>query len=245
MNRNISMLILLALVVGAVLIGYNKWIMRDTYSLSQNASLQATGSEKTLESEALQKVVMEKPVPVAKTDKTEAAKSTPSVEKNGKQPAVTPVQSVQAATEKTLVLVKKTVTVAEVAEKQPAQSASLKSEPSKPKTVGSSEKQLKKEHVLLPLTSVSYGKKELTVRAKHAFTYKIFGLKQPDRFVVDIVGRFSEELPKPEVTQDAVVKAVRLGHHDDRVRIVLDLKGKFPANWSANQNKETLSVVFD
>lgn len=245
MNRNISMLILLALVVGAVLIGYNKWIMRDTYSLSQNVSSQTAGSGNSLESEALQKVVMEKPVSEVKSDNVEASLSTSSAEKVIEPNSVAPAQSVQPAAEGTLVLVKKTVTVAEVAKKKPAQPVSLKSEPTQGKVVSSSEQQQKKKNALSPLTSVSYDKKELTVRAKHAFTYKIFGLKQPDRFVVDIVGHFSEELPKPEVTQDAVVKAVRLGHHDDRVRIVLDLKGKFPENWSANQKKETLSVVFD
>lgn len=245
MNRNISVLILLALVVGAVLIGYNKWIMRDTYSLSQNMSSQASGSGSSLESEALQKVVMEQPVSEVKSDKTEVSLSAPSVENRTKPNDPAQGQSVQSAAESNLVLVKKTVTVAEVAKKKPAQPVSIKKEPSQPKSVVSSKQQLKKKTELFPLTSVSYEKKELTVRAKNAFTYKIFGLKEPDRFVVDIVGRFSEELPKPQVTQDAVVKAVRLGHHDDRVRIVLDLKGKLPANWSANQKKETLSVVLD
>lgn len=60
MNRNISMLILLALVVGTVLIGYNKWIMRDAYTIASEASSQLIVNVGAQESKALQEVVIDK-----------------------------------------------------------------------------------------------------------------------------------------------------------------------------------------
>lgn len=102
---------------------------------------------------------------------------------------------------------------------------------------------LRKSEELQPLVSVSYADSKLTVFAVTTYTYKIFGLKEPDRFVVDVIGRFSEELPAPKVVQDSLVKTVRLGRHDDRVRIVLDLKGTLPPNWSATQTNGTLSIL--
>jgi len=239
MNRNISVLILLALVVGAILIGYNKWIMRDTYPISQNSSSQSAAGDGTLESQALQKVVMEKPA----ADTPSSAQSPAPAVAVKVQPVVSSQEPVQPASEKVLTLVKKTVTVAELVDKKPVSSASVTKDVQSSDSGTSSTPQVAKKSALSPLSSVSYKNKELTVRAGNAFTYKIFGLKEPDRFVVDIVGRFSDELPQPKVAEDALVKTVRLGHHDDRVRIVLDLKGSLPANWSATQKNETLSVV--
>lgn len=241
MNRNISMLILLALVVGTILIGYNKWIMRDSYTISSKASSQLAVNVGEQESKALQEVVIDKSTSdtLASTDSA-ASSTTSSTAKVAPVPAskATAVTSSKANTEKILTLVTKTVTIAEVrpeVETKPSQQQAV--------TLPESKAAKKKADGLQPLVSVSYAEKKLTVFAVNKFTYKIFGLKEPDRFVVDVVGRFSEDLPAPKVVQDGLVKTVRLGRHDDRVRIVLDLKGTLPPNWSATQTNGTLSIL--
>lgn len=241
MNRNISMLILLALVVGTILIGYNKWIMRDSYSISSKASSQLAVNVGEQESKALQEVVIDKSMSdtLASTDSA-ASSTTSSTAKVAPVPAskATAVTSPKANTEKILTLVTKTVTIAEVRPE-------VETKPSQQQAVTSPESKAAKNKAdgLQPLVSVSYADKKLTVFAVNKFTYKIFGLKEPDRFVVDVVGRFSEDLPAPKVVQDGLVKTVRLGRHDDRVRIVLDLKGTLPSNWSATQTNGTLSIL--
>ncbi|MFA9396439.1 MAG: AMIN domain-containing protein [Halodesulfovibrio sp.] len=241
MNRNISMLILLALVVGTILIGYNKWIMKDLYTISNKASSRLTVNVGAQESKALQEVVIDKStsdtLASAISDANSTTSSTAKVAPASASKA-TVVTSPKADTEKILTLVTKTVTIAEVrpvVEKKPSQQETVTS----PESVVAK----KKSDELQPLVSVSYADKKLTVFAVNKFTYKIFGLKEPDRFVVDVVGRFSEELPAPKVVQDGLVKTVRLGRHDDRVRIVLDLKGALPPNWSATQTNGTLSIL--
>lgn len=241
MNRNISMLILLALVVGTILIGYNKWIMRDSYTISSKASSQLAVNVGAQESKALQEVVIDKSMSdtLASTGSTASSKNSSTVNV-APVPAskATVVASPKASTEKILTLVTKTVTIAEVrpeVEKKSSQQQAVTSPESKVAK--------KTNDGLQPLVSVSYADNKLTVFAVNKFTYKIFGLKEPDRFVVDVVGRFSEELPAPKVAQDSLVKAVRLGRHDDRIRIVLDLKGALPPNWSATQTNGTLSIL--
>ena len=241
MNRNISMLILLALVVGTILIGYNKWIMRESYTISNKASSQLAVNVGAQESRALQEVVIDKStsdtlastVPDTSSTSSSIMKVAPASASKA-----TSVSSPKADTEKILTLVTKTVTIAEVRPE-------VEKMPSQKEIVASPERVVvkKKSDGLPPLVSVSYADKKLTVFAVNKFTYKIFGLKEPDRFVVDVVGRFSEELPAPKVTQDSLVKAVRLGRHEDRVRIVLDLKGTLPPNWSATQSNGTLSIL--
>ncbi|SIO31585.1 AMIN domain-containing protein [Halodesulfovibrio marinisediminis] len=242
MNRNISMMILLALVIGAVLIGYNKWMMRDAYITPEDASSLAVVGGKQ-DSQSLQHVVIDKSTSdilasaVSEVGNgaavTTKAKQSPSLKVTDSQ-----AKAPQAKTENTLTLVTKTVTVA-----VPSAKATVQVAPSKNVATSLTECTKKDSAQLSPLVSVSYSDKKLTVFATNKFTYKIFGLKEPDRFVVDVVGHFSDEVPVPKVAPDSLVKAVRLGHHDDRVRIVLDLKGKFPANWSATQTNGTLSAV--
>lgn len=241
MNRNISMLILLALVVGTILIGYNKWIMRESYTVSSKVTSPLAVSVGAQESKALQEVVIDKSTSdTLASAVSDAGGTTPSIVKVAPVSAskATAVSPPKADTEKILTLVTKTVTIAEVRPE-------VEKTPSQKEVTGSPERVAakKKSDGLQPLASVSYANKKLTVFAVSKFTYKIFGLKEPDRFVVDVVGRFSEELPAPKVAQDSLVKAIRLGRHDDRVRIVLDLKGTLPPNWSATQANGTLSIL--
>jgi len=241
MNRNISMLILLALVVGTILIGYNKWIMRESYTISNKASSQLAVNVGAQESRALQEVVIDKSTSDTLASAVPDADSTTSSITKVAPVSVSKATSVplpKADTEKILTLVTKTVTIAEVRPE-------VEKMPSQKEIVASPERVVvkKKSDGLPPLVSVSYADKKLTVFAVNKFTYKIFGLKEPERFVVDVVGRFSEELPAPKVIQDGLVKAVRLGRHEDRVRIVLDLKGTLPPNWSATQTNGTLSIL--
>ncbi|MEZ0576526.1 AMIN domain-containing protein [Halodesulfovibrio aestuarii] len=240
MNRNISMLIVLALVVGTVLIGYNKWIRREAYTISENASSQVSVNTSTQESQALQDVVIGKSTSdtlSSTAPKADHAKN--SDMKAGSSSLQVPVaEPTQEDTGNDLILVTKTVTVAEV---RPQADAATSVQP--PAAI-SQKKDTAAKHAEFPaLESVSYADEKLTVSAVNKFTYKIFELKEPDRFVVDIVGHFKEELPEPKVVADNLVKAVRLGHHEDRIRIVLDLKGNIPSNWSATQTNGTLSVM--
>jgi len=221
MNRNISMLILSALVVGTLLIAYNKWILRESYTLPESSGAELTVQTTVHGTDALHSLVLVKQAQKISTLEPAVKKSI--------------VRKKQGATVKSQI--KQHVQPAAPQEK--VVTAVVHKVTTKENNVRVSKKTAK----LIPITVVSYAKDRLIVAATSAFTYKIFGLNQPDRLVVDVIGRFVEKLPKPVVTKDDLVKAVRLGHHEDRVRIVLDLKDKLPGDWSATSQKGTLSVV--
>ena len=47
-------------------------------------------------------------------------------------------------------------------------------------------------------------------------------LKEPDRVVLDLAGNWKIEVPR--VPSNRLIKAVRVGHHDDMTRLVFDMK---------------------
>ena len=47
-------------------------------------------------------------------------------------------------------------------------------------------------------------------------------LKNPDRVVLDLAGNWSIKVPK--VPGNRLVQAVRLGQHEDKTRLVFDMK---------------------
>lgn len=49
-----------------------------------------------------------------------------------------------------------------------------------------------------------------------------FSLENPDRIVLDLAGNWEVQVPK--VPSNRLIRAVRVGHHDDKTRIVFDMK---------------------
>lgn len=247
MNRNILMLILLVLVLATALIAYNKWIMGDTHSISAAGTPQVvvvSGAQTTENA----------PVLVEEDISATSSAGTAFVQKSdarstGSTSATAPESQIvvsNAAYEKNTdevlrnsegekeqrpvlkLVTKKVLVAAATTHKEPVSSKPKKTDTVKPQ--------------LSSISSVAYASEKLIVSTAAPFTYRIFGLKEPDRFVIDVIGTFNEELPKPAVKADSKVKSIRLGQHDDRVRIVLDLKRGLPENWSASQGKGQLIV---
>lgn len=246
MNRKIIMLILLALVVGAVLIAYNKWIMRDAYIISTNASSQLAvtnaATDNSLKALVIKKSAtdalktVEDTIPDSKVvliKKKEAAVSNELTKKNVSSKGIIPA----GVTSSEKVLVKQ----------QDKATSTVSSDvsatvPQKKKSIAKSSP-AKDVKTALPLPTVEYTKEKLSVQTSALFTYKIFTLNKPQRLVIDVIGRFSEKLSAPNVAEDGLVKAVRLGHHKDRVRIVLDLKKPLSQDWIAERKSDSLVVV--
>ncbi len=58
--------------------------------------------------------------------------------------------------------------------------------------------------------------------------FKYFRLTDPPRMVVDLLGPFKEHAPQMNVPSNALVSSIRIGNHEDKLRIVADFKGKEP-----------------
>lgn len=251
MNRNIMMLILLVLVIATVLIAYNKWIMDEnqiapvvsTRQVVLKPNAQVTGKPSALVEEDIADTTSTEDVSVQNsivhsTGDAQALAPNPSVT-DGSQVASSDNISggvrvkIKKDAQPVLRLVTKKVLIVENGNQQePADSAS----------VSASAQADSVKSQLSSISSVSYASETLTVSTAASFTYRIFGLKGPDRFVVDVIGSFDKKLPTPIVLTDGKVGSVRLGLHADRVRIVLDLKNGLPENWSASQAKGRLVV---
>ena len=242
MNRNILMLILLVLVLATALIAYNKWIMGDTHTISTASTSQTYVVSESQPAEKASVLVEE--------DISGNSFAAPVIQKNDAQATVPAVSvsepkaadvkksdkalsSIELKKEKKqlppLKLVTKKVLVADVTHK-------------KEKVPAKTVKAVSVTPQLPSISAVAYAAEKLVVSTPASFTYRIFGLKEPDRFVIDVIGTFNDELPTPKVQSDGRVKSIRLGQHDDRVRIVLDLKRGLPENWSASQGKGQLVV---
>ena len=69
--------------------------------------------------------------------------------------------------------------------------------------------------------------KGATVRLNlgQTISYKQMLLEKPDRVVIDVTGSY-KDLKAPGIPDNPLVTNVRLGHYDNRTRIVVDLKAK-------------------
>ena len=69
--------------------------------------------------------------------------------------------------------------------------------------------------------------KGATVRLNLGSTisYRQMLLENPDRVVIDVTGSY-KDLKAPGIPDNPLVTNVRLGHYDNRTRIVVDLKAK-------------------
>ena len=64
-------------------------------------------------------------------------------------------------------------------------------------------------------------------------------LHNPERYVVDLKGRWSIRLPK--IPQGTLLKAIRVGYREDSTRLVFDLSGK-PAGSKVHTSGNTMDV---
>lgn len=246
MNRNILMLILLVLVLATALIAYNKWIMGEAHTIS------AVGTPQTVvvsESQLTEKASVLVEEDISGT----SSAGTTSVQKNDARVTDSVSASVpdfSASVSKTANAEKSDKASSNVEEKEQLPVLKLVTKKvlvadatnHKEPAISKPEKAVSAKTQLPSISSVAYASEKLIVSTAAPFTYRIFGLKEPDRFVIDVIGTFSEELPTPAVQTDGKVKSIRLGQHDDRIRIVLDLKRGLPENWSASQGKGQLVV---
>ena len=73
--------------------------------------------------------------------------------------------------------------------------------------------------------------------------YVHFSLGSPSRLIVDLSGKWRMFTGSASVTQNAVVKDVRVGMHPDKLRIVADCLGKAPSNVKIVRTSEhTLTI---
>jgi len=56
--------------------------------------------------------------------------------------------------------------------------------------------------------------------------YKFFGLENPQRKVVDLLGAFKPHAPTMQVPENNYVSGLRIGDHPDKLRIVADIKAE-------------------
>ncbi|MCT4625776.1 AMIN domain-containing protein [Halodesulfovibrio sp.] len=254
MNRNIIMLLALALVAGTALIAFNKWMMRDAYSMLDKNSSDIETAVEVQKNSVLDTLVIEKStadtIQAVSGQRERLVKDgTESVVAVSKgQPATVPQTKTRAhqhGDRPRQTVKSQTGGKAATQGGLEARTSSLhpkRTHHSTPKRrVKKSSTRVQKK--LSPLVAVTYKNHTLRVTAEKKITYKIFALKKPDRVVVDVVGHFTKALPNPKVTADSVVKAVRLGHHEDRVRIVLDLQRKMSPKWVVNHSGKNLSVA--
>ena len=75
--------------------------------------------------------------------------------------------------------------------------------------------------------------------------YKQMILANPDRLVIDIAGEY-KNLQSPAFPENDFVSGIRIGHYDNRTRLVFDLK-ETPARHHVNQSgdQKRLDVRLD
>ena len=75
--------------------------------------------------------------------------------------------------------------------------------------------------------------------------YKQMLLTNPDRLVIDIAGEY-KNLQSPAFPENDFVSGIRIGHYDNRTRLVFDLKAT-PARHHINQSgdQKRLDVRLD
>ena len=63
---------------------------------------------------------------------------------------------------------------------------------------------------------------KLTLQGNAPMVGHYFTLENPDRVVLDLAGNWGIKMPA--VPSNRLVRAVRIGQHDDKTRIVFDMK---------------------
>lgn len=106
---------------------------------------------------------------------------------------------------------------------EPAQAAPAVPVTAKPETPSPAE-QVKKSLTLRNMGLHFRGNgMVLRIEADGAFSYKIFALPSPDRYVVDLVGDW-KNMRSPSVPSNTMVSGVRLGKQAGGPRLVLDMQ---------------------
>ena len=76
------------------------------------------------------------------------------------------------------------------------------------------------------VTSAKYAMKgsliKLVLRGNAPMVGNFYVLTEPDRVVLDLAGNWEVELPK--VPSNRLIAAARVGQHDDKTRLVFDMK---------------------
>lgn len=76
--------------------------------------------------------------------------------------------------------------------------------------------------------------------------FKYFSLANPSRVVLDLLGSFKEHAPTMNVPSNQLVTSIRIGKHDEKLRIVADIKGKPPKKVDVERVSETeLAVIIE
>jgi hypothetical protein len=76
--------------------------------------------------------------------------------------------------------------------------------------------------------------------------FKYFSLANPSRVVLDLLGSFKEHAPTMNVPSNQLITGVRIGKHDEKLRIVADIKGKPPKKVDVERVSETeLTVIIE
>ncbi len=93
----------------------------------------------------------------------------------------------------------------------------------------------------------------LTSDAQHVFihvttqkpvaTYSAFQIKEPKRFVLDLMGSYHSSVPLEKVESNAYIKDLRTGLHPDKLRIVADLHPDTDPEATVEQRSPTELLV--
>ncbi len=73
--------------------------------------------------------------------------------------------------------------------------------------------------------------------------FKFFNLDNPPRVVLDLLGSFKEHASTMNVPSNQLISGIRIGKHDEKLRIVADIKGKPPKSVDVERVSETELVV--
>ncbi|MDO8444769.1 MAG: AMIN domain-containing protein [Deltaproteobacteria bacterium] len=73
--------------------------------------------------------------------------------------------------------------------------------------------------------------------------YNVFSLEDPDRVVVDILNAMKIAIKQEIAVDSPNIKKVRLGLHDNKVRVVFDWKGEVPP-YDVTQEKDRVIISF-
>ncbi len=63
---------------------------------------------------------------------------------------------------------------------------------------------------------------KLVLQANAALVGHCSELREPDRVILDLAGKWKLELP--HVPSNRLIRAVRVGYHEDKTRLVFDMK---------------------
>ena len=105
----------------------------------------------------------------------------------------------------------------------PEKSPAVKSAPEK----SAAEKPASYDRVVTSAKFVMQGSLiKLVLKGNAPMVGHYYVLESPDRVVLDLAGNWQVELPK--VPSNRLIKAARVGQHDDKTRLVFDMKTPEP-----------------